>query len=392
MTIPRDHGYYTSHGRRVSKITANRFFNKTGIAPIYNLFEEEIAAVDLFIEPTASLQELYARRAREIREKYDYVILAFSGGTDSECVFRAFYENGIRIDEILHYHYDLNYKEKLIRMKIATEEYEHERLSIPLIKFIKDNLCPDIEVTISDYTKTGMDFFQRMGANWHEQMDEETLLKLVSPGMIWRADPSILNPKWQKMLDSGKKVALVAGKEKLQIDKDQTGWYWQYQDNSYFRWQMPPIQRIDAPMSIEMFFTAPSTVDLQLKQAHAIRNATESHHILLDRSKLFSRLWENTYAKICYGKRLLPLPFLAFKEPDYTERYGTNYVFYGAGVESLFFVREQGEVWNQNWKRGMQDVYKHLLYDDLKADDLIIRGIRTDRSKKHYFARNEIDV
>jgi len=392
MTILRDRGYYTSHGRRVSKITAHRFLIKTGIKPVYNLFEEEIAAVDLFTEPTASLEELYARRAQEIREQYDYVILAFSGGTDSECVFRAFYENGLRIDEILRYHYDLNYKEKLIKMKADPEEYEYERLSLPLIKFIKDNLCPDIEVTIADYTKISMEFFQQRGANWHEQMDEETLAKLSSPGMIWRADPSILNPRWQKMLDSGKRVALVIGKEKLQINRDQTGWYWQYMDGSYFRWLIPPIQRTGNPMSIEMFFTAPTTIDLQLKQAHAVKNATESHHILLNKSKLLTRPWEDTYAKICYGNRLLPLPYFAFKDRDYSERYGLTHPSNGAGAESMFFVRAQGEVWQQNWKRGMQEAYKHLAWNDRSVDDLVIQGIGTDRSKKHYFARIESDA
>ena len=35
------------------------------------------------IEPQESLDELYFQRARQIREQYDYICLAFSGGGDA---------------------------------------------------------------------------------------------------------------------------------------------------------------------------------------------------------------------------------------------------------------------------------------------------------------------
>lgn len=45
-----------------------------------------------------SLKQLYAQRAKQIREKYDYVILFFSGGSDSWTVLNTFLENNIKID------------------------------------------------------------------------------------------------------------------------------------------------------------------------------------------------------------------------------------------------------------------------------------------------------
>lgn len=51
-------------------------------------------------ESSKSLSTLYTERARQIREKYDYVILLFSGGSDSNEILNTFLENNIFLDEI----------------------------------------------------------------------------------------------------------------------------------------------------------------------------------------------------------------------------------------------------------------------------------------------------
>ena len=47
-----------------------------------------------------TLQELYRQRAQQLRDRYDYLILYFSGGADSYNVLRSFIDNGIHLDEI----------------------------------------------------------------------------------------------------------------------------------------------------------------------------------------------------------------------------------------------------------------------------------------------------
>ena len=390
MTL-RDHGYYKSHGRRVSKIIGTKFFAKTGIKTSYHLFDEELASVDLFVEPESSLDELYARRARQLREEYDYLILAFSGGTDSEHVFRTFYKNGIRLDEIFHYHYDLNYRDKLIGMKIENETYEHEQLSLPLIKLIKDTLCPDIEITIVDHTKLSIGFYERMGSRWHEKIDPDQLHRFFAPSSIWRADVSMANPKWQQMLDSGKRVALILAKEKLEVMKDERGWYFQYSDAQNFRWLMPPVQRIENPMSTELFYTHPSTIEMQVKQAHTVKANAARYPVLIDKLKISSREWDNSYASACYGKRFLPLPFLSLKERDWAQMYGSSFGNHGAS--SKWFLLEEDETWHKNWKNAMHDVYGNLGSKLFKStDEMISRGLESVSSIKHYFALNDTDA
>lgn len=50
---------------------------------------------------TLSLDELYVLRAKQLRDKYDYLILAYSGGADSHNILQVFLKNNIKIDEII---------------------------------------------------------------------------------------------------------------------------------------------------------------------------------------------------------------------------------------------------------------------------------------------------
>jgi hypothetical protein len=54
-------------------------------------------------ELDCSLQETYRRRAQQIRDMYDYVVLYFSGGSDSITALNAFVNNNIHIDEVVVY-------------------------------------------------------------------------------------------------------------------------------------------------------------------------------------------------------------------------------------------------------------------------------------------------
>jgi len=62
---------------------------------------------DWTIEPKESLMELYKQRALQIRESYDYLVLYFSGGSDSCTILRTFLDNNIFLDEIVTYTHNL---------------------------------------------------------------------------------------------------------------------------------------------------------------------------------------------------------------------------------------------------------------------------------------------
>jgi hypothetical protein len=47
------------------------------------------------------ITELYKIRAQQLRDKYDYLILWFSGGADSYVILRSFIDNNIHLDEVM---------------------------------------------------------------------------------------------------------------------------------------------------------------------------------------------------------------------------------------------------------------------------------------------------
>jgi len=104
-------------------------------------------------EPTTSLDEFYKLRAQQIRDKYDYVLIMYSGGADSNNVIWSFLNNGIKVDEIVASaplsglnNYQFNNKDISAVNTISETEYAQ----IPGLKEISDKF-PNIKITLNDY-------------------------------------------------------------------------------------------------------------------------------------------------------------------------------------------------------------------------------------------------
>jgi hypothetical protein len=85
-----------------NKLEATLYKNTLPHATIYfHWYDETFSAIDTTVEPPESYRELLKQRAIELRERYSYLRLWFSGGSDSTTALNAFVENGIHIDEII---------------------------------------------------------------------------------------------------------------------------------------------------------------------------------------------------------------------------------------------------------------------------------------------------
>jgi hypothetical protein len=101
-----------------------------------------------------SLVELYRLRAQQLREKYDYLILSFSGGGDSTNVLDSFVLNNIRLDEVLVY-----WPHKHTRGKYTASLdpdstnflSEWDYLIEPKLQWLQ-SVSPDTKITILDWT------------------------------------------------------------------------------------------------------------------------------------------------------------------------------------------------------------------------------------------------
>jgi hypothetical protein len=94
-------GYYEV-GDKIyfNKIEAVRAASQTKQQLVWHFHDDVFGKFDWSIRPQGTLRDLYRERAQQIRDKYDYIIIYFSGGADSWTVLNSFLANGIHVDEV----------------------------------------------------------------------------------------------------------------------------------------------------------------------------------------------------------------------------------------------------------------------------------------------------
>ena len=150
-------GYYICDGKEfTSKIQACLHAEKVNkpLSWIFNnhIFEKN----DWKTEPVESLDALYDQRACELREKYDYLILSYSGGADSHNILMSFIRQNLLIDEIIVNTMDKgNSKYTIVNQNIQDPRHaasEHYLQTIPRLKEV-ENLIPRTKISIFDLIK-----------------------------------------------------------------------------------------------------------------------------------------------------------------------------------------------------------------------------------------------
>ena len=84
-----------------SKVKALLYSAETNSQIRFHYYDEIYSSLNWKIEPVQSLNDLYLEQAKRLREKYDYLILAYSGGYDSTNILETFYYNNIPLDKII---------------------------------------------------------------------------------------------------------------------------------------------------------------------------------------------------------------------------------------------------------------------------------------------------
>jgi hypothetical protein len=67
----------------------------------YHWFDDIFSKFDRTLLGTRSLDSLYKERAQQLRDKYDYLILNYSGGCDSWNILKVFLDNNIKLDQVM---------------------------------------------------------------------------------------------------------------------------------------------------------------------------------------------------------------------------------------------------------------------------------------------------
>lgn len=127
----------------------------------FHYFDSFYLGLQWHTEPLESLDTLYRRRAQQLREKYDFIILAYSGGADSSNVLDSFLNNGIPIDCIVT-SYPIKAIEKLKPFFDSNDKrasnliFEYSESAEPKLKKVSQQ-HPNIKISILDHTQTSID-------------------------------------------------------------------------------------------------------------------------------------------------------------------------------------------------------------------------------------------
>ena len=366
-----DYGWYeVGHQKYYSKIQA-LFAAQSSKQPItYNCNDALFSQHRWDIEPVETLETLYAQRAEQIRNSYDYLILHFSGGTDSANIMETFIRNNIHLDEVCIRGSISQAAKKTGGVLEAEDQYsECTNQSVPLANWVKDHHMPHLRITVVDTVQLITDYFQNT-ADWIERNVDD-----FTPGNYVLRNLDTLSPHYKKMADSGKRVAHILGVGKPRIFKQKNYFYTYFQDrNGTTNWLSPKDEIDSRPQYVECFYWGVNAIALQIKQLHVLKNHIktypESEPALLDPNQ--DRGWENLVASIIYRRTL---PLLSEHKKN------TNILILPS--RDNWFAKDPHADCFKNWKKGV-DYLRTLIDPSWYNENIWTSGIKALFSKPYY--------
>jgi hypothetical protein len=248
-----------------SKLAAIECMEKTGIHLHWDFNEAVFSNCDWLNEPTEGILELYRQRAQQLREKYDYIALFWSGGADSTTALESFIHNDIKLDEIVTY---TNYQASGNQNDYLNAEVFN--VVKPTAEILKSKY-PWMKHRIIDISQNTIDAFQENKFDWLYNLN-----MFFNPNHTSKINLHKKIKDWMSIIDSGKKLCVLWGHDKprvLHINNKFVFRFIDYIDNG------PSVDGIagNNPYTDELFFWTPDLPKIVIKQAHLIKNFILQH-------------------------------------------------------------------------------------------------------------------
>lgn len=262
-------GYYICDGREfISKIQC-ALHSSSSKQPIeWRFNDQEFGSYTWSVEPQSSLDSLYDQRAKDLREKYDYLVLNYSGGSDCHNILMAFYRQGLLLDEVVsNWIFDASRRVTVHDTKVVAAWNQNAEFELGVkqkLNWIETHM-PRTRVSVYDCGKQIYDYFAKTG-------DESWVLGAigpVNPAAVQRYN-SISIKEIRNRIDKQKNIGIILG-----VDKPRA----LIRDNK-LNLSFIDTQANIIPASahfveydnstIELFYWSPDACDLLAKQAHTI--------------------------------------------------------------------------------------------------------------------------
>ena len=252
-----------------SKLEALEMHKHTGTHPHWDFNEAMYSSYDWTIEPSENISELYRRRAQQLRDKYDYIVLWFSGGADSTTVLNSFVDNDIELDEVASY---IDYDATGDRGGLLNAEIVD--VAVPYANKIIER-CPWMKHRLVDHSQFTVDYFADT-KNKFDWIYNKNMF--FTPNSGWRTSIGTKIKEWRNIIDSGKKLCLLWGHEKPRMHYENKRWSFRFIDLIDNGPTVDSFAGRD-PYDTELFYWSPDLPEIVIKQAHLIKNYLSQQNV-----------------------------------------------------------------------------------------------------------------
>lgn len=231
----------------------------------FNYFNDIFSAVEKTKLGQRPLSYWYRTRAQQIRDNYDYILLNYSGGSDSHNILHTFLKNNIKLDCV---YVQMPFKllenttlHKPNSLDTSNENYHSEwNFCIKKdLEFLALNY-PKIKIELGDYTDT---FSRRSFYSDNLFETNSQVMPNISRGLKLHTFSKFEND----MANKGKRVASIYGAGKPYIiTKDNRVFIFFYDRG------LPSIPNPANLDGVEYFYWTPKLPELVLEQAYAVYN------------------------------------------------------------------------------------------------------------------------
>ena len=274
-------GYYRVGWKKIPNKTLALIEQKKTGYEIEWIFNDNVyGSIDWSIPIETPLMELYKKRALQLREQYDYLVMYYSGGADSTNALHAFIDNNIFIDELIM-HLPAPVEKTVNGYDTSNLNYysEVEYAAIAHLKKYKNNLHPDTKIKVKDFSETGIELL-----NKDDWFDTSPLGLSVSISGILRQVTQEYDAHYLKIIDGGKCTAYIMGIDKPLVWNDGTDYYGFFMDTSAYHYINPVDFNKSASLidtvTTEFFYWTPDMPEIVIKQAQEIKKYYESNLLL----------------------------------------------------------------------------------------------------------------
>ena len=354
------HPYYVIGNKKFqSKFEALNYardHNQTNIT--YHFHDEVFGSYDWTTEPTESLSELYRQRAEQLRNQYEYLILAFSGGADSTNILRTFVDNKIHLDEIVVYH-------SLEGDGDTQSFYNFETFNVALPVLEKLLTGTKTKITVIDTTLATLDYWKLV--NKFDFLHYNSFC--FSPNNLARNIIKIQNSELRQIYNTSKTVAYITGIDKPIVTYIEGQAFFQFNDCidttlSYYLRDKNHTREID-----EFFYWTPNFPKIAIKQSHVLKRYYDSANL----DQVLGQTRPQGLGKIIkrgklYGQSHSTLPSLIYDNWDITTpsvgKSSTGLVY---SLRDQWFL-ESGRPEAQTFKDAMQYFFQNIPTDYINPE------------------------